>query len=84
MEREGKNLLGIFFFTFIFTAMVGFLAYALGGFEVAALVALCLIAAIISTVAVGIENTIGKELATFRAELKGYLLDMYAEMIKKD
>lgn len=31
-----------------------------------------------------IEKRVSNQFAAFRGELKGYLLDMYAEMIKRD
>ena len=73
----------MFVTTFLVSAVLVFCVYKIGGFEVAALFSICWLVAVIATTSVGLENIIAKELSVLRKELKGYLLDMYAEMIKK-
>lgn len=82
-ENQGTHLGQVFIGVLILSAAVVFSSNFFWGFEIALLVSIVFLCALLATAAVGIENTIGEKTEKLHQHLKGYLLDMYAEMIKK-
>ena len=84
--KEGKSIMGGFLSSLVVSAIIIFLAYYFSNFDVAVLVGLCLIIATIVSIGVGIQNIlvtgVRNQTIRLRGNLKGYLTDMYAEMIK--
>lgn len=82
-ENERTHLGKVFLGIFLLSGAVVFISYLFLGFEVALLVSIVFLCSLLSTAAAGIENTIGEKTEKLHQHLKGYLLDMYAEMIKQ-
>lgn len=81
-DKRGSHLGKIFFTTFLLSASVIFISYAAAGFEIAILFSLAFLCAVVATVAVGIENTFINEIEYLQQKLRGYLLDIYAELLE--
>ena len=84
--KEGTSLVIIFISTLIVSMIIIFPVYYFFNFEITLLTGLCLVVATIATIGVGIENTIvndvHNQVVRLRGQMKGYLTDIYAEMIK--
>jgi len=61
MEQKSPNLLMVFLIVFILSALAVFAVYHFFDFNVALLLSLCWLAAVISTVGTGVENVIINE-----------------------
>ncbi len=86
--KEGKNLLSIFIFVLVLSLITVLGTYFLTNFEISVLVGICLTISTITVLSVGIENIlineIRNQIVRLRSQVKGYLTDMYSEMIQED